>query len=108
MIHNRITIKKYTTDPKGHIPVKRTIYERIRELFKGKRYIYFIHTRCTSIDKALELVRNIGEKNILSAEWFDGNGKSVDIIVKGKLTNNTALVGYVNKKIFRVISLKHK
>ena len=108
MIHNRITIKKYTSIRKGHIPVKRTIYERIRELFKGRRYICFIHTRCTSIDKALKLVRNIGEQNILSAEWFDGNAKSVDIIVRGKVTDNTALVGYVNKKIFRVISLKHK
>ena len=102
MMKNKLYIKRYTHGGFGSVPVKQTLYERIRQLFFEKRYLKIVYMRCTTIDKAANMIKNIGYEKVIDAEWFDGHGKSMDIIRKGKVNPRVVKVGYVDKLIHSI------
>lgn len=102
MILNKLYIKRFTHGGFGSMLVKQTLYERIRQWVKGKRYTTIVWQRCTSIDKAADMIRNIGYKNIIDAEWFDGQGNSIDIVRKGKTNPKTVKINTINKTIYSI------
>jgi hypothetical protein len=98
-VRNRVIIDYFCKPQPGARIYHQGIKERIRRWFYGKRYIYRVIFRCTSIYHAIDYVKNYEKNRIRKAEWIDGNGTSVELYRNSRPVANHLRINVIDKTI---------
>jgi len=70
-------------------PAKRSFWDKV--FGRPVMYIAFSIHRCTSIEHAMDFIRNKGIKNVITAYWYDSTGNRHRMFEKGKISMNVRI-----------------